>query len=121
MRTPWPRRIRRAARCSRAGIPARRASWSRASRTSGRRPFPRGRRSTDVARGPSAAGLSVPARLDIAEERAAFDELGDFRGDHAFPGVVVRGYPPQYIAAEDGQELGPVVAEVDEAAPPGEV
>jgi SAM-dependent methyltransferase len=29
--------------------------------------------------------LSVPALLDIAEESAALDELGDLRGDHAFP------------------------------------
>jgi len=49
--------------------------------------------------------LLVPARLDVAEERAALDELGDFSGDHGFPGVVVRGYSPQHVAAEDRQAL----------------
>src|SRR6266576_3790582 len=67
------------------------------------------------------ARLSVPIRLDVAEEPAALDELGDFRGDHAFPGVVARHYPPQHVAAEDRQPLGPVVVEVNETAPSGEV
>ena len=70
---------------------------------------------------PAWLDVSVPAWLDVAEESTALDELGDFGGDHALPRVVVRGYPPQHVAAEDRQELWPVVVEVDEAAPSGEV
>src|SRR5580693_2024412 len=58
---------------------------------------------------------------EVAEECAALDELGDFGGHHAFPGTVAGGYPSQHVAAEDRQALCPVVVEVDEAAPPGEV
>src|SRR5580704_3543694 len=65
--------------------------------------------------------LSVLARLDVAEECAALDQRGDVGRDHAFPGVVARGDPAQDVAAEDRQALGPVVVEVDEAAPSGEV
>src|SRR5260370_33784780 len=63
----------------------------------------------------------LPARLDVAEERAALDELGDFGRYHGLPGVVLRGDPPQHVAAEDGQVIGFVVVEGDEAAPAGEV
>src|SRR6266852_3788995 len=65
--------------------------------------------------------LSVPARPDVAEERPALDQLGDFGGNHVFPGVVVHGYSAQHVAAEDRQEFRPEVVEVNEAAPAGEV
>ena len=45
----------------------------------------------------------------------------DLGGDHGFPGFVLRGDPAQHVAAEDRQVLGPVVVQVDEAAPVVEV
>ena len=63
----------------------------------------------------------LAAGPDVAEERAALDQVADGLGHHGLPGAVLRGDPAQHVTAEDGQVLGAVVVQVDEAAPAGQV
>src|SRR5512142_2191769 len=83
-------------------------------------------RTTASASGPGwparPGGRSVPGTFpDVAEEAAALDQAGHLGGDHALPGVVAGGDPAQHVTAEDRQVFRPVVVQVHEAAPAGQV
>src|SRR4051812_43116670 len=57
----------------------------------------------------------------VAEESALLDELADLGRHLRFPGLVLGRDRSAHIAAEDGQVLGRVVVQPDEAAAPVEV